>query len=166
MEFVRTVLMVLAAMSFVIMIGGGIYEHAGIVPSWSAAVPASLTIYQGEYAINAARFWISIHPITLTLFVLALIANWRTERRYFILAPLVGYGLVIVITALYFVPELLAITGTPYSTIVDPVLTQRAKTWEMLSLIRGAFLLVMAVTLLFGLSKSGKTSSYVTVGEG
>jgi hypothetical protein len=157
MEFVRALTMALAALSFVIVIGGAVYEHAAVVPVWSLAVPASLTMFQGDYAIAAGRFWIPVHPITLSLFIIALIANWRTERRAFILVPLLAYAAVLVTTALWFVPELMAITQSAYSTTVDPELTRRAGNWETFSLMRLAFLLVIAMVLLFGLSRSGKT---------
>jgi hypothetical protein len=158
METFKTLSLVLAGLSFVVMIGGGTYEHAGVVPVWSAAVPASLTMYQGEYAIEAARFWMPIHPITLLLFIVALVSNWRTPRRRFILVPLLAYVAILVTTFLWFVPELMAITQSAFSTAIDAELTQRAGNWERLSLIRLAFLLLMAVILLFGLSRSAKTS--------
>jgi hypothetical protein len=152
---IKALLLILASISFIIVIGGAVYEHLGVVPVWSSAVPASLAMFQGEYAVAPGRFWIPIHPITLALFLIALILNWRTERRNYILTTIGGYLLVLVITFLFFVPELMAITQTAYANTVDAELTRRAKTWEALSLVRLGFLIVLAVVLLFGLSKSG-----------
>src|SRR5688500_4722904 len=115
MEFLRTLSLILACISFVIVIGGGTYEHAGMVPVWASAVPRSLTMFQGEYAIAAARFWIPVHPVTLLLFVAALLSNWRTERRKFILVTIAGYVSVLVLTFVRFVPELMSITQSAYS---------------------------------------------------
>lgn len=153
MEIVRTVSLILASISFVVVIGGATYEHLAVVPVWSAAVPASLTMFQGEFALAAARFWIPIHPVTLVLLITALLLNWRTERRKFITATIAGYAAVLAITTVWFVPELMAITQSAYSPTADPNLTQRAEDWETYSLIRLAFLIILAINLLYGLSK-------------
>jgi len=150
----RTLLLILASISFVVVIGGAVYEHLTSVPVWSSAVPASLAMFQGEYAITPFRFWIPIHPITMSLLLIAMILNWRTARRNFILVTIVGYALVLASTFLFFVPELMAITQSTYSNTVDAALTKRANTWEFLSLIRLGILLLLAVNLLWGLSKS------------
>lgn len=150
---IRTVLLILGCISFIIVIGGATYEHAAVVPVWTSAVPASLAMFQGEYGLAAANFWIPVHPITLILLLSALIANWRTRRRNYILATLIGYVAVLAVTFVYFVPELMAITQSSYVATIDAELTRRAKRWELLSLIRLGGLLVLAVILLLGLSK-------------
>ena len=158
MNIAKTVSLIFACISFIIVIGGATYEHLAVVPAWSAAVPASLTMFQGPYALTAQKFWIPIHPVAIALLTIALIFNWRTERRKFIVVTLAGYLLVLAITAVYFVPELMALTQTVYRTSVDPELTRRATQWEALSVVRLAFLLSLAFTLLFGLSRSGRAT--------
>jgi len=153
MQQLTTFTLILGAISHITVIGGAAYEHLAVVPVWASAVPASLTMFQGEYALAAQRFWIPIHPVTLILLLSALIFNWRTERRNFIAITLGGYIVVLVVTFLFFVPELIAIMQSSYSTTVDADLTRRAKTWETYSLVRLAGLILMAIVLLFGLSK-------------
>ena len=155
---IRTVSLIIASISFIIVIGGGTYEHLAVVPAWSAAVPASLTMFQGEHALAAANFWIPVHPVTIALLTIALILNWRTERRYYILVTLTGYLSVVAVTAVYFVPELMSLTQTAYNTSVDAELTRRANQWEAFSLIRLAFLTCMAITILLGLSKPSESN--------
>jgi hypothetical protein len=151
---IRNLLLSLACLSFVIVIGGAVYEHIAVVPRWSAAAPASLVMFQGPYGLNPAPFWQIIHPITLVLFIAALVSNWKTDRRKFILIAFSGYFMILVVTAIYFVPELMSITGTPFTEIVDSDLTKRAGQWEMLSLIRLAFMFGLALTVLTSLTKS------------
>src|SRR4030095_7685440 len=157
MNTFRTIILILAAISFIVVIGGAVYEHAGIVPVWASAPPASLAMFQGEYAITPFRFWIPIHPITMLLLLLALAFNWRSERRNSILTTVVGYAIVLAMTCLYFVPELMSITQSVYGATIDPELTQRAQSWEFWSQVRLASMLLMAFILLFGLSKSPET---------
>ncbi|MDQ3290063.1 MAG: hypothetical protein M3Q05_02115, partial [Bacteroidota bacterium] len=90
---------------------------------------------------------------TLLLFTATLLLFWKTERRKNILVSLTGYVIILIITATYFVPELMAITGTPFSEIIDPSLTKRAQLWELLSQIRLAILVVLSIILFLGLTK-------------
>lgn len=153
MTHIRTFILILASISYIIVIGAAVYEHAAIVPVWTRAIPASLSMFQGEYGITPAAFWRAIHPVTLLLFVVALIMNWRSRRRLPILVTFIGYIVVLAITFIYFVPELLALTAsTPYSPTINEALTARGKNWEFLSLVRLSWLIVGAVILLFGLS--------------
>jgi hypothetical protein len=156
---IRTLLLILGSISFVIVIGGATYEHAAIVPVWSAAVPESLAMFQGRYGLTAQNFWIPIHPVTLVLLIAALVGNWNTPRRNYILTTIAGYIAILATTFVYFVPELLALTQTAYSTTVDPELTRRANFWEILSLVRLGALLLLAVVLLLGLSKPASPKS-------
>ena len=150
----RTILLIPACISFIIVIGGATYEHLAVVPVWSSAVPSSLSMFQGEHGLLAQNFWIPIHPVTIALLVVGLIANWRTERRIYITATLAGYFVILAATFTFFVPELLSILGTPYSQTVDLELTRRAGLWETLSLVRLGGLIALAVSLLIGLSKA------------
>jgi hypothetical protein len=146
------ILHILASIAFITIIGAAIYEHAAVVPVWATAPPYSLSMFQGEYGLQAANFWKPVHPVTILLLSAALITNWRQPRRKPLLVTLGGYVLILVITGIYFVPELLSITTSTYSTAVSRDLTGRAKTWEMLSLVRLGALLILAVVLLNGLT--------------
>ena len=151
----RTLLLILGCISFIIVIGGATYEHAAVVPVWTSAVPASLHMFQGEYGLAGWKFWIPVHPVTMVLLVTGLIANWRTERRNYVLVAIIGYAAVLGVTFAYFVPELMSIVQSSYSATIDADLTRRALLWQTLSLIRLAFMVVIAIVLLFGLSKPG-----------
>lgn len=149
----KAILYAFACLSFSIVIGGAVYEHLAVVPRWSAAPPVSLSMFQGKYGLNAAAFWTRIHPVTLLLLIAALAAAWKTAGRKNLLLTLAGYAVIIGTTAAYFVPELLAITGTAFSQTADPALTERAQRWELLSLVRLATMVVMAIVLLLGLTR-------------
>ena len=158
MKYIKDLLYAITCLFFSIIIGAAVYEHLAVVPQWSAAPPASLAMFQGAYGLNAAAFWTKIHPATLLLFVITLFVFWKTERRKNILIPFIGYVLVLIITFVYFVPELIDITGTPYSTTVDKDLISRSSLWENLSLLRLALLIGLALLLFLGLKKPYKTN--------
>lgn len=159
----KAILYAFACLAFSVVIGGAVYEHLAVVPQWSAAPPFSLSMFQGKYGLNAAAFWIPIHPVTLLLLIGALVFSWKTEGRKHVLITLAGYVIILGITATYFVPELLAITGTAFSETVDPSLTQRANWWELMSLVRLSVLVGLATVLFLGLtrlhvSRTGRSS--------
>ncbi|WP_290790784.1 hypothetical protein [Flavihumibacter sp. UBA7668] len=155
---IRNVLYAFACLAFSIVIGGAVYEHIAVVPRWTAAPPVSLSMFQGPYGLNPAPFWKNIHPVTLLLLVISLALFWKTERRNYLLFTIAGYVLILIITFLYFVPTLIAITGTPYNETADALLTSSAKTWETLSLVRLAVLVLLAITAFLGLTRSGSVS--------
>ena len=61
--------------------------------------------------------------------------------------------LILVVTHIYFVPELMELTGTPFSDTVDPSLQDRGSLWINLSLIRAAILIVLSLNLLLTFAK-------------
>ena len=143
----------ISCLGFAIMIGGAVYEHLNVVPQWSAAPPVSLSMFQGEYGLNPELFWMSIHPVNIILFATTLIIHWKTKRRKNVLITLIAYFIILIITSIYFVPELLSITSTTYALSPDSSLTQRAELWEILSLARLGVLMVLSIILLTGLTK-------------
>ena len=153
MDF-KSVIYARACLSFSVVVGAAIYEHVAVVPGWSAAPPASLSMFQGKYGLNPTPFWIAIHPVTLVLLAAALVLFRKTGSWPYLLTTIIGYVMVLVITFAHFVPELIAITGTPYSENIDDSLTERAAQWEALSLVRLSFLVVLAVIGIAGLGRS------------
>lgn len=154
MKSTKNFTLIIACISFVTVLGAGVYEHVVVIPQWSAAPPASLTMFAGQYGLHAENFWIPIHPITLFFLGGALIANWYSNRRKKILIVLCSYILILALTFGYFVPELILLIGTPVHDITDPDLLRRASAWETLSLIRLSMLVVLSFILLSALTKS------------
>lgn len=152
----KDILYAAGCLTFCIMIGGAVYEHLNVVPTWSAGPPASLSMFQGKYGLKPELFWMLIHPVNLFLFVLNLIFHWKSRRRKVLLTVFLGYILILAITTIYFVPELISITTNAFSESVDPALTKRASLWEALSLVRLGVLVVLAITLMIGLTKPNK----------
>ena len=149
----KNLFLILASICFIIVLGGAVYEHIAVVPTWSAAPPRSLAMFQGEYGLQPQYFWMAIHPLTLLFMIGALITNWKNPRRKNILIVLVGYVLILAVSAIYFVPELISITGTTFQDTVDEALLKRSSMWETLSLVRLVFIAILAYILLDTLTK-------------
>src|SRR6185503_14158838 len=156
MKSLNDILLILASISFIVIFGAAIYEHAVLVPTWAAAPPSSLAIFQGQYKLEPQNFWIPIHPLTVLLLILSLITNWKNDRRKNILIVCISYAVILAITFTYFVPEIISIMKIPFQDTVDPSLVHRASMWETLSLIRLAFIGILCCVLLTALTKQGK----------
>jgi uncharacterized membrane protein YhaH (DUF805 family) len=152
MNFKNT-LYALTCLSFSAIVGAAIYEHTALWPAAFSELPRSLSVFQGSYKLNAAAFWIPIHPVTLLLLVITLMTTWRTPRRMHVVYTLTGYLAILVTTFSFFVPELIDLTTTPYSDTFDESLQSRGSLWIALSLVRAGVLIVLAMVLLLGLTK-------------
>ena len=149
----RNFIYALSCLSFCVIVGAAIYEHTALWPAAFSEPPRSLTVFQGPYALNAAMFWMPVHPVTLLLLVVTLVFTWKTERKKNVLITVAGYVAILLITFTFFVPELIDLTGTPYSDTADQSLQVRGSRWITLSLIRAGVLICLAITLLTGLTK-------------
>jgi hypothetical protein len=145
----------LTCLALTVIIGAAIYEHTAIWPEAFSEPPKSLTMLQGEYGLNAQRFWIPVHPIALVLFAVTLVTHWKTARRKYVLVSLSGYVIVLVITFSFFVPALLSVTQAQFTQTVDRNMEDLVDLWVSLSLVRGGVLIVLAMVLFQGLTKPG-----------
>jgi hypothetical protein len=69
--------------------------------------------------------------ITLALFLVALIANWKTARRRLLLLTLGLFVIGGLIAGLYLEPTFDAMIARGYADYVDPVMQTEAATWYM-----------------------------------
>ena len=156
----KDVLYSITCLAFAIIIGGAVYEHMNVVPQWAAGPPASLSMFQGPYGLKPELFWMLIHPINLLLFLVSLVFHWKSARKKNIVTVLACYVAILILTATFFVPELTSIITASYSSNPDADLTRRASTWEILSLIRLGIMLILAIILFVGLTKTTARANY------
>jgi hypothetical protein len=112
--------------------GAQLFALSIIARTVSKAPPRSFAILSGEYAYDSRIFWETVPPITLLIFVTALIANWKTARRKFLLVAL---GLFIaggLFAGLYLEPMFDAMISQGYADHVDPVMQREAANWYMI----------------------------------
>lgn len=138
-----------------ILLGGVVYSHIVFFPVYLSALPDSAVVVNGPYALNEAPFWMITHPILILTLLVSLVLNWRHKpRRSLILTSLGIYVLVLVVTALYFFPELQAFRQSPSSNIPPSEWLVRSDRWQFLSRIRGTVLFMAMFPLLFALTTS------------
>jgi len=148
----RTYTLMISVLLWGVLLGGVVYSHMVFFPVYLSNLPDSAAVVNGPYGLNEARFWLTIHPLLVLSLVVALIANWRERtKRFLIGSTLIVYLVVLVVSALFFVPELIAFHDSP---ITAGDWQPRADRWWNLSLLRGTTLFIFAIPLLFARARS------------
>jgi hypothetical protein len=134
---------------YLLMNGAQIFETLLIVPTWTAAPPASLGLFQGPYALDLKAFWIVFHSLHEITFILALVYCWRLkEVRQWVLGLLVVHVAVRGWTVAYFAPTIIEFQGLLPSAAIDPELVRKAARWRHLNIIRVMLFMVVNLALL------------------
>ena len=126
---IRNVTLMALIVSCFLQIGAQLFAISIMASTIAEAPPRSLAILEGEYGYDSSAFWGTVPPITGLLFIVALIANWKTPRRTLLFASF-GLFLIAGVTAgVMLEPEFAAITANGYSDMIDPALQSRAAKW-------------------------------------
>lgn len=143
-----------------ILIGGIGYSHMVYMPAYLSHLPESNRLITGESGLQEQYFWMTLHPLLIVTTLVALILNWKNNfRRKFIGIAFIIYAVALVVTAIYFVPELLAFAAADPSVPLAEW-QERGNTWEKLSWVRGAFLYAAFFLMLIALSKPAVSEVY------
>jgi hypothetical protein len=149
-----TFVLMLAIILWGTLLGGIAYSHLVYFPVYLSALPASAVVVNGPYGLNEGIFWGIIHPLLIISLVGALLLNWNSSsRRKLIALSGAVYVLVLVVTLIYFVPELVLFKHSPESTITPAEWLVRGRRWQRFSWLRGLLMYLAIVPLLFALTK-------------
>jgi uncharacterized membrane protein len=136
------------------LLGGIVYSHIVYFPVYLSALPDSAVVVNGPYGLNEVPFWVTIHPLLILSLIVALALNWKsTQRRKLISISFAIYIVIIVVTQIYFVPELSAFQRSPESSLAPAEWLARGMRWQRLSWIRGCVCYAAFVPLLLALTK-------------
>ena len=129
---VRNLTLMALITSCFLQVGGGLFAILTVVSSLIEAPPRSFAILEGEYRYDSSAFWETLPPITAILFVIALVANWRTSRRWLIVSAFSLFILGGLLAGVLLEPEFASITQGGYRDVVDPELQSRSRNWYAL----------------------------------
>ncbi len=149
-----TVILIIVTIFWGILLGGMMYSHIVYFPAYLSDLPKSAVLANGPYGLNDGIFWIIIHPLTLVSLLIALFANRKNkQRRKLIVLPLIVYVIALIITSVYFVPELMRFKDSPSSGIPASEWLSRSKNWMMFSIIRGIGMFAAIIPLFIALTR-------------
>jgi hypothetical protein len=148
-----TLALFLAIILWGTLLGGIAYSHLVYFPVYLSALPASAVVVNGPYGLDEAVFWMLIHPLLIVALIIALALNWRSRRRRKLVAlSFAVYAVVLVVSALFFIPELAAFKHSPESALSPADWLARGRRWQHLSWVRGAVMYAAELPLLVALT--------------
>jgi hypothetical protein len=148
---IRNVTLMAATASCFIQIGAQLFAISVIVRTAVQAPPRSFAMYEGAYGYDSSSFWNTAPPITALLLVIALVTNWKTQRRNLLLISIAIFVLGGVVAGVFLEPMFAEIVAGGYSDAVDPVLQARAAKWYALDWVVWMFSLLSGAALLAAL---------------
>lgn len=148
---IRNVTLMALVTSCFLQIGGQLFALAVVVSTITRAPPRSFAILEGEYRYDSSSFWEIVPPITALLFVIALVANWKTTRRLLIMVAFALFILGGVLAGMVLEPEFARLIESGYRDAVDPDLQRRAANWYALDWALWGLTLMSGLALLLAL---------------
>lgn len=136
------------------LLGAIVYSHIVYFPVYLSALPDSSIVVNGPFGLHESKFWLLIHPLLILSMLAAVALNWKfRDRRKLLLISLGIYLLVLVVSQLYFIPELGAFEASPKSSLSPADWLARGTLWQRLSWIRGTVMYLGILPLLLALTK-------------
>ena len=126
---IRNIALMALIVSCFMQVGAQLFALSVVASTIAEAPPRSFAILEGEYRYDSAPFWGTVPPITAILFIVALIANWKTPRRALLLVAFALFLVGGLIAGMVLEPEFDAMIAAGYSDTVDPALQSRAASW-------------------------------------
>ncbi len=121
------------------LLGGIAYSNLVFFPVLLSALPDSAMVVTGPYGLHEEAFWMAIHPAMIVSLIAALILNWPSRSRRLLIGTSVAtYAVLLLVSLLYFIPELIAFSGSQESAASPSEWLARAERWKTLSWLRGA----------------------------
>jgi hypothetical protein len=155
-----TIVLMIAVIVWATLLGGTAYSHLVFFPKFLSDLPASAVVVNGPYGLDDRVFWYLFHPLLIVSLIAALILNWKARaRRNLILLSSVVYLVVLIVSQIYFVPEIVLFRSSPQSTVPASEWLARGRRWQVLSWVRGFIMYCAFVPLLFALKKPTYDSS-------
>ena len=137
--------------SCLVQVGAQLFALSVVASTVSAAPPRSFAMLQGEYGYNSSAFWDTVPMITFVLFIIALVTNWKNQRRKLILFALTLFIIGGLVAGFFLEPVFADMIKRGYSDQVDPILQNQAKRWYIFDWIVWSLGLVAGLTLLVAL---------------
>ena len=103
-----TIILIIAIIIWGVLLGGIVYSHIVYFPVYLSNLPDSAVLVTGKYQLHEEKFWMGINPVLILLLIITLISNGKNKpRRKKILISFVVYAVVLIVSSIYFIPELI-----------------------------------------------------------
>ena len=149
----RNIALMALIFSCFMQVGGQLFAISVLVSTITEAPPRSFAILQGEYSYDSSGFWSTVPPITALLYIVALIANWKTQRRALLLVSLALFVVAGLVAGIVLEPEFDQMLAAGYSDTIDPALQSRAARWYYFDWAAWGVIVLAGLALLLALAR-------------
>ncbi|MCH2214906.1 MAG: hypothetical protein MK086_07015 [Flavobacteriales bacterium] len=126
--------------------GASLFAYVVIVSTLAASPPESFSMVGGEYGYDSSIWWDVFPNVSLVIFLIALITNWKTDRRKWLLISF-AIGLLSAIYAIFLLEPIQAsVKANALAETVPSDISEQAQTWLQVDL--GFQLLSLLSTLI------------------
>jgi hypothetical protein len=128
--------LIAATVMLAVIFTAGVRERLVNIPQWFADPPSSFEIIR-QQASSAAKFWIPVQIMFIIALITAFVTNWKcADVRFYLLLGTVCFLIVIILTATYYVREIMDFSKIPPTDEATPELLRRAELWYKTTVIR------------------------------
>ncbi len=154
----KNITLIVLVASCLLQIGAQLFALSVVASTLSQAPPRSFAMLEGEYGYNSSSFWNTVPPMTFMLFIIALITNWKTQRRKLILFALTLFIIGGLVAGFFLEPIFADMIKRGYSDQVDPAIQTQAKRWYFFDWMVWVLGLFSGLTLLIALIRPIRVS--------
>jgi uncharacterized membrane protein len=142
-----------------VLLGGATYASLVYFPAYLSHLPESAVVVTGPYGLDEGVFWLTIHPLLILSLIISLTVNWRDKpRRRLIAIPFAIYIVILVVTQIYFLPELGAFHTSAESGLSTAEWAIRTGRWQTLNVIRAVVMYASMIFLMLALARPRDTN--------
>jgi hypothetical protein len=152
-RWLPNITLIALSVSCFVQIGAQLFAVSMIARVVQSAPPRSFAILEGAYRYDSGAFWQIVPPITTVLFLVALVANWKTDRRKLLLGAFTLFLIGGAAAGLYLESMFAKMVTIGYRDVVDPDLQARAATWYALDWGVWVLGLIAGIALLTALAR-------------
>jgi hypothetical protein len=159
----KKITLIAVTASCLLQVGAQLFAVSIVASTISEAPPRSFFILQGEYGYDSSSFWNIMPTITFSLFIIALITNWKTQRQKLIIYALVLFISAGLVAGFLLEPFFADIIKIGYSDRLDTALQAQARRWYTFDWMVWVLGLVSGLILLFALTRPLTTLTNTTI---
>ncbi len=142
--------MIIGCFCLSVIAGAGIFQALFVMPAYFRSPPASLQAVQTDKSFG---FWIPLQVVTLGSLIVALVSSQGDDRLTAIWVSVACYVACWAITAIFFIPGVIAFNKIDTTGPPSPELAARGRRWLQRSWGRHALTVGAAAALLVALAQ-------------
>ena len=134
MKLVSSITYLILLLTKIIGNGASLFAFVVIVSTLATSPPESFYKIEGEYGYDSSIWWNVFPNVDLVVFLIALITNWKTDRRKWLLISF-AIGLLSAVYAIFLLEPIQAtVKANALAESVPSDIFEQTRTWSKIDL--------------------------------